>query len=158
EPGPSGRCRAAPGIDARMDDATGILLIDKPVGPTSREVLDGLERRLLVGPLGHAGTLDPRASGLLLVLAGRARRLQDFFTDRDKAYLARVRFGETSPTLDSEGPVTPTGVEPAPIPIADIQDLLRRFEGEVLQAPPAFSAVRVSGRRAHKLARKGRSV
>src|SRR5580765_1936985 len=123
-----------------MPDPNGVILIDKPVGPTSREVLDGLERRLLVGPLGHAGTLDPKASGLLVVLAGRARRLQDFFTDRDKTYTARVRFGETSTTLDAEGPVTSTGVEPAPIDAAGIRSFLGRFEGDLLQAPPLFSA------------------
>jgi tRNA pseudouridine55 synthase len=141
-----------------MPDPAGVLLVDKPVGPTSREVLDGLERRLRIGPLGHAGTLDPLASGLLVVLAGRARRLQEFFLGREKVYAARVRFGETSPTLDSEGPLVATGVAPSLIDAEGIRAMLARFEGEFLQAPPVFSAVRVSGRRAHKLARTGREV
>jgi tRNA pseudouridine55 synthase len=141
-----------------MPDPTGVLLIDKPRGPTSREVLDGIERRLRIGPLGHAGTLDPLASGLLVVLAGRARRLQEFFLAREKAYVARVRFGQTSPTLDGEGPVGPSGTPPAPLDAAAIREVLARFEGEILQDPPIFSAVRIRGRRAHKLARKGREV
>ena len=118
-----------------MPERSGVLLVDKPVGPTSREALDGLEKRLRIGALGHAGTLDPLASGLLVVLAGRARRLQEFFLGREKAYVARVRFGATSPTLDAEGPVTATGGVPPPIEAAAIRGLLARFEGEILQAP-----------------------
>lgn len=141
-----------------MPEPAGVLLVDKPVGPTSREVLDLLEGRLRVGPLGHAGTLDPLASGLLVVMAGRARRLQEYFLGREKVYVARVRFCETSPTLDGEGPVTPTGLVPDPIGDDGIRAVLAKFEGEILQAPPVFSAVRVRGGRAHKLARKGREV
>src|SRR5262245_52575752 len=129
-----------------MRERTGVLLLDKPVGPTSRNVLDDLEKRLLVGPIGHAGTLDPLASGLLIALCGRARRLQEFFIDRDKTYVARIRFGATSPTFDAEGAVSPTGVVPEPV--AAPSDLLSRFEGEIVQAPPSFSALRVDGRRA----------
>ena len=136
---------------------TGILLLDKPVGPTSRELLDELEQRLVVGSLGHAGTLDPLASGLLLGLSGRARRLQEFFIDREKTYHARVRFGETSPTLDGEGPLEPGGT-PAPMTEQQSRELLSRFEGKILQVPPAFSALRLDGRRAHRIARDGRPV
>jgi tRNA pseudouridine55 synthase len=137
---------------------TGILPVDKPAGPTSRSVLDALERRLGLGTLGHAGTLDPLASGLLVVLAGRARRLQEFFLGRDKTYRARVRFGATSPTLDGEGPVRTTGVRPAPVSRSEAAALVARFAGDIDQTPPAFSALRVAGRRAHRLARLGRDV
>jgi tRNA pseudouridine55 synthase len=139
-------------------ETTGVLLIDKPVGPSSREVLDGVESRLRIGAIGHAGTLDPLASGLLVALAGKARRLQEFFLDREKTYVARVRFGETSPTLDGEGPVGTTGIPPGAISPDEIRAFLERFQGEVLQVPPVFSAMRVGGRRAHELARKGRPV
>jgi tRNA pseudouridine55 synthase len=141
-----------------MPERTGVLLLDKPVGPTSRALLDDMEERLLIGALGHAGTLDPLASGLVIGLSGRARRLQEFFIARDKTYVARVRFGETSPTLDGEGPVTPTGKIPADMPESAILELLHGFEGEILQTPPAFSALRVEGRRAHRIARHGKSV
>ena len=139
-----------------MPETNGVLLLDKPVGPSSREALDGVQRRIGIVPLGHAGTLDPLASGLLVVLAGRARRLQEYLLARGKAYVARVRFGQTSPTLDAEGPVGPSGVTPDPMSAEDARALLPRFEGDVLQVPPVFSALRVQGRRAHKLARKGR--
>jgi tRNA pseudouridine55 synthase len=141
-----------------VSETNGVLLLDKPVGPTSREVLDGVQRRIRVVSLGHAGTLDPLASGLLVVLAGRARRLQEYFLARGKAYVARVRFGQTSPTLDAEGPVAPSGAAPDAMSEEDARALLARFEGAVLQVPPAFSALRVKGRRSHKLARKGRAV
>lgn len=141
-----------------MDGTTGILLLDKPVGPTSREALDGVESRLRIGAIGHAGTLDPLASGLLVALTGKARRLQEFFLDREKTYDARVRFGAASPTLDGEGPVGPTGIPPRPMTEDEIRAMLATFEGDVLQTPPVFSAMRVSGRRAHKLARKGHEV
>jgi tRNA pseudouridine55 synthase len=141
-----------------VTETTGVLLLDKPVGPTSREVLDGVESRLLIGAIGHAGTLDPLASGLLVAVSGKARRLQEFFLDREKVYVAKVRFGESSPTLDAEGPVAPTGIEPRPMAPDEVRALLARFEGEVLQTPPVYSAMRVSGRRAHKLVRRGHEV
>ena len=93
-----------------------------------------------------------------MALAGKARRLQEFFLDREKTYVARVRFGETSPTLDGEGPVGTTGIPPGAISPDEIRAFLERFQGEVLQVPPVFSAMRVGGRRAHELARKGRPV
>jgi tRNA pseudouridine55 synthase len=141
-----------------MTATPGVLLLDKPVGPTSREVLNEVERRLEAGPIGHAGTLDPLASGLLVALVGRARRLQDFFLGSEKTYVARIRFGETSRTLDAEGPITFTGVAPSPVPLDAVRSLLAGFVGEYHQAPPEFSAIRVRGRRAHELARLGRPV
>jgi tRNA pseudouridine55 synthase len=137
-------------------DATGVLLLDKPEGPTSREVLDELEARLRIGALGHCGTLDPLASGLLVVLAGRARRLQQSLMASAKVYDARVRLGATSVTLDREGPVISTG-RPVPETSAEaLEAVLARFRGDLLQRPPAFAALRVGGRRAHELAREGR--
>lgn len=134
---------------------TGVLLVDKPDGPTSREVLDGLERSLGIRPLGHAGTLDPLASGLLVALAGAARKLQDHFLASTKTYEARIRLGKVSESLDREGPVRPTG---RPVPVLDrgaIESVLARFIGAIDQVPPAHSAVHVAGRRAHERARRG---
>ncbi|MAE95071.1 MAG: tRNA pseudouridine(55) synthase TruB [Deltaproteobacteria bacterium] len=136
-------------------DHSGIILVDKPQGPTSRAVLDGLQRRLRFGALGHAGTLDPLASGLLIVLCGSARRLQDVFMESTKVYEATIRFGAVSETDDREGPVTPTGVPVPALDTASLAPMIAHFTGEIEQTPPSFSAVHVKGRRAHELARAG---
>ena len=138
------------------DERDGMLLVDKPVGPTSRAVLDGLERRLQRGPLGHAGTLDPLASGLLIVLMGAARRLQELFLDSEKVYEATIAFGATSRTDDAEGPIEPTGQAVPDLQPELLEDLFARFTGATEQVPPVYSALRVQGRRAHALARSGR--
>lgn len=136
---------------------SGSFLVDKPVGPTCRQLLDTLERRLRIGPLGHAGTLDPRASGLLLVLAGAARKLQDLLMSSEKCYRGVVRLGFTSATQDGEGPIE-ASERPVPALTKDaVEDVLTRFRGEIQQTPPAFSAVRVDGQRAWKLARAGKA-
>ncbi len=139
----------------RMECAPGIYLLDKPVGPTSREALDVVQRKLRTGSLGHAGTLDPLASGLLVALVGKATRLQSAFMDARKRYTAVVRFGETSPTLDGEAPCVPTGVPVPDLNIVERAALLARFKGEILQAPPAHSAVKVDGKRSWQRARAG---
>jgi len=133
----------------------GALLVDKPVGPTSRRILDALERRLKLGPLGHAGTLDPLASGLLVALAGRARRLQNLFTASTKTYRAQITFGWRSETLDAEGPLVADPGGPPKLDRESVEALVSPFAGEVMQVPPRHSAVHVAGRRAHRLARSG---
>jgi tRNA pseudouridine55 synthase len=138
-------------------EINGLVLVDKPSGPSSREVLDDLEARLAVGPLGHAGTLDPLASGLLVVLVGRARRLQEMFMGSRKIYEASLRLGATSETLDGEGPVTTTGNPLPDLPAVLAEGLLDRFVGDIDQQPPAHSALRVGGRRAYELARAGKA-
>jgi tRNA pseudouridine55 synthase len=139
-------------------DLSGVLLLDKPVGPSSRDVLDSVAPRLGAGLVGHCGTLDPLASGLLVVLTGRARRLQDFFTGRRKRYRATIRFGAETETLDAETPEIATGGTPPPSDAAAREALLARFRGPIDQSPPAFSAVRIDGRRAHRIARGGSPV
>ena len=135
-----------------------VILLDKPVGRSSRDVLDDLERRLALPGLGHAGTLDPRASGLLIALTGDARRLQEFFLAGRKTYAARIRFGQISATDDGEGPFRP-GPEPVPpLTAAGLEPHLAQFRGSILQVPPAVSAVRVAGVRAHRLARAGTAL
>ncbi|MFN8202581.1 MAG: tRNA pseudouridine(55) synthase TruB [Solirubrobacteraceae bacterium] len=126
----------------------GVLLVDKPAGRTSHDVVAGVRRR--VGRrvrVGHAGTLDPFATGLLLVLVGRATRAQRFFMGQPKAYEAVARLGWTSTTGDPEGVLVPTGRQP---------DLDRPLPtGRLRQRPPAYSALKVGGRRAYQLARAG---
>jgi tRNA pseudouridine55 synthase len=128
----------------------GILLIDKPAGKTSHDIVAAVRRGLGPGPprrVGHAGTLDPFATGLLLVLVGRATRVQRHLMALPKRYETVARLGATSTTGDPEGQITLTGrlpPDPPPLPT-----------GELLQRPPAYSAVKVAGRRAYERARAG---
>src|SRR4051812_18674947 len=129
----------------------GVILVDKPAGKTSHDVVAAV-RRELPGKrrVGHAGTLDPFATGLLIVLVGRATRAQRFFMWLPKTYLATARFGAVSSTGDPEGEIVETGT---PIP-----DPLLLPTGEVTQRPPAHSAVKVGGERAYERARRGEDV
>jgi tRNA pseudouridine55 synthase len=133
----------------------GIVLADKPSGLTSFQALSSVKRALGTGRVGHTGTLDRFASGLLVVMCGRCTRLAPLAESLDKEYLARVRFGLGTDTLDPEGAVIAEG----PVPGRDaLEATLPGFLGEILQVPPAYSAVHVGGRRAHELARSGRPV
>ncbi len=126
-------------------------MYDKPAGITSHDVVARVRRELGRGPkVGHAGTLDPFATGLLLVLVGRATRVQRFLMALPKRYTAIARFGATSSTGDPEGEIRETGV----IPTEDLE--LRT--GAVRQVPPAYSAIKVGGQRAYALARAGQEV
>jgi tRNA pseudouridine55 synthase len=141
-----------------------MLLIDKPVGPTSREVAEacgrafGVPRRRRGAPrfrVGHAGTLDPGATGLLLVLVGRATRLQPFLLGLDKTYTAVVRLGAETDTHDADGEVVAR--LPAPADPGDLAAVAARFRGETMQTPPVISALKRGGRSLHALARAGES-
>ena len=132
-------------------DRSGLILYDKPAGVSSHDVVASVRRELARGTrVGHAGTLDPFATGLLLVLVGRATRVQRFLMSLTKRYEVTARFGATSSTGDPEGEITETGVVPEgdlPLPT-----------GRLRQRPPAYSAVKVAGQRAYKLARAGQAV
>ena len=128
----------------------GILLIDKPVGKTSHDLVAQVRRALGMKRVGHAGTLDPFATGLLLILVGRATRIQRFLLELPKSYVATARFGAVSTTGDPEGEITVTGRLPP--------DPLHLPTGEVRQRPPAHSAVHVGGERAYARARRGEVV
>jgi tRNA pseudouridine55 synthase len=131
----------------------GVLLVDKPSGRTSHDVVAGIRRerggRRAV-KVGHAGTLDPFATGLLLVLLGRATRAQRFFMGLPKTYEAVARFGAVSTTGDPDGEITETGT--------GIPDPLELPYGPIRQRPPVYSAVKVGGQRAYRLARRGEEV
>jgi tRNA pseudouridine55 synthase len=137
--------------------AAGVLVIDKPAGPTSFDVVRRVRRLLRAETAGHAGTLDPMATGVLAVCLDDAVKLQRFLAEGDKAYEATVAFGAATDTEDAEGKVVersdPSGLEAAAVAAA-----LSRFRGEIRQVPPMFSAVRVKGRRLHQEARSGREV
>jgi tRNA pseudouridine55 synthase len=128
----------------------GVVLYDKPAGMTSHDVVARMRRALGLRKIGHAGTLDPFATGLLLVLVGRATRVQRFLMALPKTYEVTARFGAVSSTGDPEGEIVSTGV----VPEGD----LALPTGALRQRPPAFSAVKVGGRRAYALARAGQTV
>jgi len=134
-----------------MSAVDGVILFDKPAGITSHDVVAQVRRRLRKGTkVGHAGTLDPFATGLLLVLVGRATRVQRFVMALPKAYETVARFGATSSTGDSDGEIVETGR----VPEGD----LALPTGLVRQRPPAYSAIRIDGVRAYKRARRGEEV
>ena len=136
-------------MDVR-DATDGVLLVDKPAGMTSHDVVAAERRRLARGvKVGHAGTLDPFATGLLLVLIGRATRVQRFLMALPKRYEVVARLGWTSTTGDPEGEIAPGRTPPEPLALPT---------GRLRQRPPAYSAVKVGGRRAYALARAGEPV
>ncbi len=137
-----------------MPEVTGLLLVDKPAGQSSFGVLRGL-RPALGRKLGHAGTLDPFATGLLLVVAGRATRLATYLSGLDKGYDAVVQFGAVSTTLDPEGEITTGG---PPTDASAVAAAAAGLVGEIVQAVPAASAVKVDGERAYARMRRGEAV
>jgi tRNA pseudouridine55 synthase len=133
-------------------ETAGILLLNKSPGHTSFESLNFLKKALSTGKVGHTGTLDKFASGLLVVLAGWALKLSPWFDRCDKQYRGTIRFGVETDTLDDEGqPVA----EADPPGLEALERALERFRGDIMQAPPAYSAIHIGGRRAHELARAG---
>ncbi len=140
------------------DDPCGLLLVDKPVGWTSHDVVAWARRGLATRRVGHGGTLDPLASGLLPLLVGPATRLVDTLHGWPKTYVGEVQLGLETPTGDFEG-VDASAIAPPPLPPAAVLAAARRrLEGPQLQVPPAFSAKKIRGTPAHEIARHGGSV
>jgi tRNA pseudouridine55 synthase len=140
-----------------VGDLTGILNVNKPLGWTSHDVVARIRRLAGQKRVGHAGTLDPQAAGVLPVLLGRATRLADFIQSGTKTYIAAIKLGEATETDDSEGTVS--SVAPVPrLTDAVIHDALGQFRGEIFQTPPKYSALKVAGSRAYALARAGADV
>ena len=129
-----------------------ILLLNKIPGITSFRALTPVKRALASGKVGHTGTLDKFADGLLVVLVGRALKLSSFFTGCNKRYEALVRFGIETDTLDREGNVV---AESTPPPKKALETVMQRFQGTIMQKPPAFSAIHLDGKRAYQFARNG---
>lgn len=129
----------------------------KQTGITSHDVIYKLRKIVGAGKVGHTGTLDPMASGLLLICLGRATKLTQFLTDWDKTYMAEITLGAESDTLDGEGELTPVGDVPD-LTEKDIEAVLKEFAGVITQKVPAYSAVKVKGRELYKYARKGVEV
>lgn len=133
----------------------GLLLVDKPAGMTSHDVVDRARRALRTKRIGHAGTLDPFATGLLVLLVGRATRLLPYVDGEPKVYEATVRFGAETTTDDVTGEVT---LSAGPPTIESIRAALPALTGDIAQVPPAFSAKQVGGQRAYAAARRGQAL
>lgn len=144
-------------MPAPVSPANGLIVIDKPAGVTSRRAVDSVARALGMAAVGHAGTLDPLARGVVVVCVGQATRLVDFLHELPKAYAAAFLLGRSSPSDDLE---TPVAVEPEPVrpSSAGLEAAAAQFRGEILQRPCDYSAAHVDGRRAYRLARAGRAV
>lgn len=135
---------------------SGVLVVDKPIGMTSHDVVQVIRNGTNIRRAGHTGTLDPRASGVLVVLVGPAVRLSEYISASDKRYQAIIRLGATTDTYDEEGKVTTSS--PVEITEAQFEESLKQFVGEIEQVPPPYSAVKVQGRKAYEMAREGKEV
>jgi tRNA pseudouridine55 synthase len=134
----------------------GLLVIDKPTGPTSHDIVNIVRRGTQIRKVGHTGTLDPYASGVLLVLLGSVTRLAEYLLEVDKEYLATIRFGTATSTFDASGRVTAT--RPFTFLEETLAAKLATFVGERLQVPPIYSAIKIGGRKAYDLARRGEEI
>jgi tRNA pseudouridine55 synthase len=138
------------------DSISGILVVDKPVGMTSHDVVQIIRRGTNIRRAGHTGTLDPRASGVLVILIGPAVRLSEYVSAADKRYQAVIRLGSKTDTYDLDGRITDTN--PVNVTQQEFEEILKKFVGEIKQTPPPFSAVRVQGKHAYEMARQGEEV
>ncbi len=140
-----------------MNERRGFLIMDKPSGVTSFSMVALLRRLTGVRRVGHAGTLDPLASGVLPVGIGAATRLIEYIDDEHKTYLASVRFGTSTTTYDAEGDVTATA-DASKLTTGDIEATLSRFVGDIEQLPPIYSAIKLAGKPLYRYAREGAFV
>lgn len=144
-------------IDPKELAESGILLVDKPVAWTSHDVVNCVRRRFNVRKVGHCGTLDPAATGLLVLVLGKATQLSEKLSGQEKAYAGTMRLGIETDSQDSDGAVVATH-DPAAVTPADIERACARYRGEIQQIPPMVSAIKKDGRPLYKLARRGIEV
>ena len=145
---------------ARMQEITaldGALLVDKPAGPTSHDIVDNIRRHFNLRKVGHCGTLDPAATGLLIIVLGRGTKLSEKLMSSDKVYEGQAKFGETTDSFDADGEILSTNLIP-PLTLEQVNEEAAKFTGDLMQLPPMVSAVKVGGVPLYKLARKGQEV
>ncbi|MEL7590709.1 MAG: tRNA pseudouridine(55) synthase TruB [Anaerolineaceae bacterium] len=135
---------------------SGVLVVDKPTGMTSHDVVQVIRKGSKIRRAGHTGTLDPRASGVLVVLIGPAVRLSEYVSASDKRYQAVILLGTTTDTYDADGKTTSSS--PVEVTEEQFETELQKFVGQIEQVPPPYSAVKVQGRKAYEMARKGEEV
>ncbi len=140
-----------------FDPFDGAVLIDKPAGPTSHDVVDALRRAFRLEKVGHCGTLDPNATGLLIIVLGKGTKLSEKLMSDDKVYEGTIKFGETTDSFDADGEL----VSSLPVPLMTLEEIneaAATFQGDLMQTPPMVSAVKVKGVPLYKMARKGIEV
>jgi len=135
----------------------GAILIDKPAGPTSHDVVDAIRRHFGIKKVGHCGTLDPNATGLLIIVLGRGTKLSEKLMSDDKLYEGTMKFGETTNSYDADGELVASLPVP-PITVEQLNEAALPFIGDQMQTPPMVSAVKIGGVPLYKLARKGIEV
>lgn len=135
----------------------GALLVDKPAGPTSHDVVAAIRRRFRIKKVGHCGTLDPNATGLLVIVLGRGTKLSEKLMSDDKVYEGTARFGETTNSYDADGELVSSLPVP-PLTVEELNQSARTFVGDQMQTPPMVSAIKKDGVPLYKLARKGVEV
>ena len=143
--------------DQSANSVSGVLVVDKPIGLTSHDVVQIIRRGTGIRRAGHTGTLDPRASGVLVVLIGPAVRLSEYVSASDKRYQATIRLGSSTDTFDAEGRITASASADS-ITEQRFEEALTQFIGEIQQVPPPYSAIKVQGRKAYEMAREGEDV
>ena len=135
----------------------GAILIDKPAGPTSHDVVDVIRRRFGIHKVGHCGTLDPNATGLLIIVLGRGTKLSEKMMSDDKVYEGTVKFGAATNSYDCDGEIVSTAPVP-PLTLDQLNEAAAAFIGDQMQTPPMVSAIKINGVPLYKLARKGIEV
>ncbi|HWX23106.1 MAG TPA: tRNA pseudouridine(55) synthase TruB [Candidatus Binatia bacterium] len=135
----------------------GAILIDKPAGPTSHDVVDAIRRHFNIKKVGHCGTLDPNATGLLIIVLGRGTKLSEKLMSDDKLYQGSIKFGETTDSYDADGELVASLPVP-PLTVEQLNEAATPFIGDIMQIPPMVSAVKKEGVPLYKLARKGIEV
>ncbi|PYK59102.1 MAG: tRNA pseudouridine(55) synthase TruB [Verrucomicrobia bacterium] len=140
-----------------FDPLDGALLVDKPVGLTSHDVVDAVRRRFQIKKVGHCGTLDPNATGLLIVVLGRGTKLSEKLMAADKVYEGTIKLGETTTSYDADGELTASLPVP-PLTLDQLNEAAATFVGDQMQMPPMVSAIKKDGVPLYKLARKGIEV
>lgn len=141
----------------QFDPLDGALLVDKPAGCTSHDVVDAIRRKFGIKKVGHCGTLDPNATGLLIIVLGRGTKLSEKLMSDDKVYEGDIKFGETTDSYDADGEVTATAPVP-PLTLDQLNEAAGGFIGDLQQIPPMVSAKKQGGVALYKLARKGIEV
>jgi tRNA pseudouridine55 synthase len=135
----------------------GAILVDKPSGPTSHDVVDAIRRHFYIKKVGHCGTLDPNATGLLIIVLGRGTKLSEKLMSDDKVYEGSMKFGETTNSYDADGELTASLPVP-PLTLEELNQTAAQFVGDLMQTPPMVSAIKKDGVPLYKLARKGIEV
>lgn len=151
------RAQRRPSAPREHNPLSGVLLVDKPAGPTSHDIVDAIRAKFGITKAGHGGTLDPQATGLLIVLLASGTRLSEKFIGSDKEYEGIMRLGVSTDTQDAQGIII-SEHDPSGITHKMVEEAMARFKGDVMQMPPMTSAIKVDGKPLYKSARKGKVV